>query len=108
MKPLLQTALKTAGLLMIAGTIAFSGCGPRAPQVNFANRVYSGALRTATNTKSTERLAKAKQLIERDHATGTIGPEEYAFYGEIIDMAEAGRWQEAEQLAIRFRRDQAY
>jgi hypothetical protein len=93
---------------MVLIVITVSGCGPRAPQVNFANRVYSGALRTATNTKSAERLAKAKQIINRDHAAGTIGPEEYAFYGEIISLAEAARWQEAEQLAIRFRRDQTY
>ncbi len=93
---------------MIATTIVIAGCGPRAPQVNFANRVYSGALRTATNTKSAQRLAKAKEIIDRDHAAGSIGPEEYAFYGEIISLAEAGRWQEAEQLAIRFRRDQTY
>jgi hypothetical protein len=94
--------------IMAIVALGVVGCGPRAPQVNFANRVYSGALRTATNTKSAERLAKAKQIIDRDHAAGTIGPEEYAFYGEIIGLAEAGRWQEAEQLAIRFRRDQTY
>jgi hypothetical protein len=82
------------------------GCGPRAPQVNFANRVYSGALRTATNTQNSERLAAAKKIIERDYASGVIGPDEYAFYGEIIALAEAGRWKEAEQLSIRFRRDQ--
>jgi hypothetical protein len=95
-----------ACIVLVAFTV--SGCGPRAPQINFANRVYSGALRTATNTKNAERLAKAKKIIDRDHTAGTIGPEEYAFYGEIISLAEAGRWTEAEQLAIRFRRDQTY
>lgn len=83
-----------------------AGCGPRAPQVDFGNRVYSGALRTATNTKNPERLAKAKQIIDRDHAAGTIGPEEYGFYRDIIELGEAGRWEEAEQKAIHFRRDQ--
>jgi hypothetical protein len=93
---------------MVVIAIVVCGCGPRAPQINFANRVYSGALRTATNTKNAERLAKAKKIIDRDHAAGTIGPEEYAFYGKIMGLAEAGRWTEAEQLAIRFRHDQAH
>lgn len=90
--------------VMLAGAIA--GCGPRAPQVGFANRGYSAALRTAANTKSTERLARAREKIDRDHAAGMIDAEEYAFYGQIIALAEVGRWQEAEQLAIRFRRGQ--
>ncbi len=96
--------LAVAFILVI--TITAMGCGPRAPQIDFANRVYSGALRTATNTKNPERLAKAKKLIERDRASGTIGEQEYGFYCDIIDLAEAGRWKEAEQKAIRFRRDQ--
>jgi hypothetical protein len=35
-----------------------------------------------------------------------IHSEEYAFYGQIIALAEVGRWQEADQLAVRFRRGQ--
>ena len=98
-----RTTIVIAGAMIALG---LWGCGPRAPQVNFANRVYSGALRTATNTKSLKRLTKAKQLIDRDHASGAIDPEEYGFYRDIIELGEAGRWHEAEQLAIRFRRDQ--
>ena len=56
--------------------------------------------------KSTERLARAREKIDRDHAAGMIHSEEYAFYGQIIALAEVGRWQEAEQLAVRFRRGQ--
>lgn len=95
-------------IMSLAVMISLAGCRPRAPQVNFSNRVYSGALRTATNTKNVDRLAKAKQIIERDHASGTILPDEYAFYREIISLAEAGRWEEAEKLAIRFRSDQRF
>ena len=90
--------------VMLAGALA--GCGPRPPQVGFANRGYSAALRTAANTKSTERLARAREKIDRDHAAGLIGPEEYAAYGAILRTAEAGQWKEAEQAAIRFRSDQ--
>ena len=83
-----------------------AGCRPRAPQIEFANRHYSAALRTAANTKSPERLARAEDLIDRDHAAGRIGAEEYACYRAIIDLAEAGRWEAAERQALQVRRDQ--
>jgi hypothetical protein len=51
-------------------------------------------------------LVKAKDLIAHDRATGAIGPEEHAWYEEIIALAEAGRWADAENRAIAFRRDQ--
>jgi len=83
-----------------------AGCGPRAPQVEFGNRHYSAALRTAANTRSADRLARTKQLIAQDQAAGRIGPEEHAWYQEIIALGEAGRWADAERRAIQFRRDQ--
>ncbi|MFM8413858.1 MAG: hypothetical protein ACKOCX_03950 [Planctomycetota bacterium] len=92
-----------AGLLAIP---ALAGCRPRAPRVEFANRRYSAALRTAANTKSPERLARARELIDRDHVAGKIGPDEYACYRSIIDLAQAGRWEAAERQALQFRRDQ--
>jgi hypothetical protein len=94
-------------VLMALMTLALPGCRPRAPKIEFANRRYSAALRTAANTKSPERLAQAKNLITRDHAAGSIGAEEHAWYEEIITLAEAGRWADAERRAIDFRRDQA-
>jgi len=95
------------GILFAAIMLAVAaGCGPRAPQIDFANRRYSAALRTAANTKSPPRLARAKEVIDRDHSSGVIGPEEYACYRAIIDLAEAGRWEAAEQAALDFRRDQ--
>jgi hypothetical protein len=91
------------GVFMLAVVV---GCRTRAPQVEFANRRYSAAVRTAANTKSLARLARAKELIDRDHAGGVISPEEYAAYRAIIDLAEAGRWEAAERAALNFRRDQ--
>jgi hypothetical protein len=86
--------------------VVAAGCGPQAPQVEFGNRHYSAALRTAANTRSADRLARTKQLIARDQAAGLIGPEEHAWYQEIITLGEAGRWSDAERRAIQFRRDQ--
>ena len=91
--------------LVIPLAVFAAGCRP-APQVPAANLVYSAALRTAANTRDPERLETARQRIDRDHAAGLIAAEEYAAYREILAAAEAGRWQEAERAALRFRRDQ--
>lgn len=96
---------RAAGLLAVI-LAAAAGCRPKAPQIEFGNRRYSAALRTAANTRSMERLARAKELIARDRAAGIIGVEEEAWYREIIDLAEAGRWADAERRATDFRRDQ--
>ena len=85
---------------------ACAGCRPRPPAIEFDNRRYSAALRTAANTRSPERLERTKQLIARDQAAGRIGTAEQAWYEAIIALAEAGRWAEAERRAIDFRRDQ--
>lgn len=94
------------GLTLVLLTPLLAGCRPRAPQIEFASRHYSAALRTATNTRNPQRLARAKELIARDLAAGRIGPEEHAWYEEIIALAESGRWADAERRAIEFRRDQ--
>lgn len=107
---ILPVVLRTVMVLMVVMVVmatTVAGCRPRAPQIEFANRRYSAALRTATNTQSPERLAKTKDLIARDRAAGAIGLEEHAWYEEIIALAEAGRWADAERRAIDFRRDQA-
>jgi hypothetical protein len=100
-QPLARLATAAAVLSMV-----LAGSGPRTPQIEFGNRRYSAALRTAANTKNAARLARAKEHIERDHAAGIIGLEEYGCYADIIALAEAGRWQEAERKALSFRRAQ--
>ena len=95
---------RARGLVVVLAVT--SGCGPRAPQIEFGNHQYSAALRTAANTRNADRLARAKDLVARDQAAGLIGPEEHAWYQEIIALGEAGRWADAERRAIAFRRDQ--
>jgi hypothetical protein len=93
-------------MLLLLLCLCFAcGCR-RAPQVPNGNLFYSAALRTATNTRDPDRLRVARQRIDDDHATGLIAADEYAAYGHIIATAEAGRWEEAERAAVRFRRDQ--
>lgn len=99
-------AARRAACGLALATALLGGCRPRAPKIEFDNRVYSAALRTAANTRSPSRLARTKALIAHDRAAGRIGPDELAWYDEIIALAEAGRWQEAERRATDFRRDQ--
>jgi hypothetical protein len=103
-RPRIAPSLALVACLLAIPSAA--GCRPRTPEIGFANRRYSAALRTAANTKSRERLERAKDLIDRDHAAGTIGSEEYACYRAIIELAEAGRWEAAERQALEVRRDQ--
>jgi hypothetical protein len=93
-------------VVAVALVIVASGCRPAIPRIEFENRRYSAALRTATNTRSVPRLARVRKLIERDHAAGTIGPEEYAFYMAIVKLAEGGEWERAEEQTVAFRRAQ--
>jgi hypothetical protein len=101
-----RPALRLVTCVVALVALLTTGCRRRAPAIEFANRHYSAALRTAANTRSPARVARAKALITRDHAAGAIAPEEHAWYAEIIALAEAGRWADAERRAIDFRRDQ--
>lgn len=94
-----------AGTAILLVAVAAAGCRP-AVQVPVANLGYSAALRTAANTRNASRLHAARELIERDRRAGLIGAEESACYEQIIAAAEAGRWEEAEREALRFRRNQ--
>lgn len=101
-----STRRRLAAMLGLGLLAAAGGCRRAAPRITFANRRYSAALRTATNTRSRERLARVRATIERDHRAGTIGDEEAAAYGEIIRLAERGAWEEAERRVVDFREDQ--
>lgn len=85
--------------------IVVAGC-TKYPQVEFANLKYVAALRTACSAKNADWLAQTKQTIDREHAAGTISREEAAAYGEIVALAEAGDWTQAEQECVRFQKDQ--
>lgn len=97
---------RVAVILGLGLVAAAGGCGRATPRIEFANRRYSAALRTATNTRSRERLARVRATIERDHQAGTIGDEEAAAYREIIQLADRGAWEEAERRVVDFREDQ--
>ncbi len=91
---------------LVVSIAVAAGCRPPPPKIEFGNRRYSAALRTAANTRNETRLARAKELIAHDRAAGIIGAEEEAWYREIIALAEAGRWADAERRAIEFRSGQ--
>lgn len=91
--------------VMVALAVGLCGC-TKYPQVAFENLEYVAALRTACSAKNAEWLAKAKAEIEKQHAAGAMGDEEYAAYGEIVAVAEAGGWEDAEAECVRFQKDQ--
>lgn len=101
-----STRRRTALLLGLWLLTASNGCTRSPPRIEFSNRRYSAALRTAANTRSRDRLVRVRATIERDREAGTIGDEEVAAYREIIELAESGAWEEAERRAVDFRRGQ--
>lgn len=92
-------------LVLIAVASMLASC-TKHPQISFANRHYAAALRTACSAQDATMLTKAKEVIERDHAAGTISPDEVESYRSIIKTAEAGDWQTAERECHRFQKDQ--
>ena len=100
----LTARARIAGLVVLL-TAALAGC-TKYPQVSFENLEYVAALRTACSAKNAEWLAKTKAAIEKEHAAGAIGDEEFAAYGEIVASAESGEWEQAEAECLRFQKDQ--
>jgi len=93
------------GAVVVALALCLGGC-TKYPQVTFENLEYVAALRTACSAKDAEWLAKAKAEIDKQHTAGAMGDEEYAAYGEIVAVAEAGEWADAEAECVRFQKDQ--
>lgn len=89
-----------AGLLVLAG-----GCGGY-PEVSPAAFELAKAVVAVCNTRQPEQLDKARRIIQMRHEAGDISQREERYLGEILELAEAGRWERAETRARRLLRDQ--
>lgn len=79
----------------------------RYPAVSSEQSLYlMKLLYTACNTRDSARLATVKQGVEKLCREGKMTPAEKECFDEIIGMAKAGRWQDAEQAAFKFAQDQ--
>ena len=92
MNSLLRLACLLSGLALLAG------CGGE-PQVARGNQKLISALRTAASARQMAWLDECAQQVEAGKKAGTISAAEAAAFDEIIALARAGKWKEAEQRA---------
>jgi serine protease inhibitor len=82
------------------------GCG-RYPKVtsreslDFIKQVY-----TACNTQNKTRLSECEIQLEKLVESGKIGADESTAFRNVIQLAKDGRWEESQNRALKFARDQ--
>ncbi|MCA9205662.1 MAG: hypothetical protein R3C99_00350 [Pirellulaceae bacterium] len=82
-------------VLATSGLLIFAGCGY--PKVSPAAFELSKAVDNLCNLRSSEQIAKARQLVREKSGSGEITDSEEQILTNILDMAEAGQWERAEQ-----------
>lgn len=88
--------------LLVLAVLVLSGCNSQ-PRVTSpeAFELIKQAY-TACNTKSAKRLANTKQRFEELKASGTLSEAEQVAFLEILDLAEQGDWERAQDRAFSF------
>ena len=84
--------------IVLSGLALLASCGAE-PQVARENQKLISALRTAASARQTAWLDECAQQVEAGKKAGTISAAEAAAFDEIIALARAGKWKEAEQRA---------
>jgi hypothetical protein len=86
------------------GFLLLPGCGyPAAAEDNME---LISALRTALSARNPKWLDENDAVIEKRHAAGQMGDDEYAAFKKIIERARSGEWQDAERSCMAFQRAQ--
>jgi hypothetical protein len=63
-------------------------------------------LNSASNTKVPKRLADAERRLADLDRQGKLSPGEKAGFENIVGLAKAGKWEDAERAAFQFAQDQ--
>jgi hypothetical protein len=92
------------GCCLLGLLLAITGCGY--PNADPANRRLISSLRTALSAQNQQWLAANEKLVAERHKSGAMRDDEFAVFQEIIQQAQSGDWQGAEQAAVEFQRDQ--
>ena len=87
-----QTALIGA---LLAGVLGCSNHPPlERPSYDLAKALYA-----VCNRQSTEHLAKFDEVLAAAIAAGEVGPQEESALREIAQVAAAGEWYDAQEMA---------
>ncbi len=92
------TALRAA-LLPALVTMFAGGCGSH-PQMAPQNRRLVESLRTAVSARRADWLEMNVRLIESRRGEGSLSDEEYRALRRIVELAQHGQWEEADDLAL--------
>ncbi len=90
--------------LVPALLVSITACGQ--PQVSPENLRLTASLRTALSARNPDWLEQNLALVEQRRAEGKMTDAEHEAFLEIIQKAQAGRWQEAEDQAIALQKAQ--
>lgn len=75
------------------------GCGSH-PQMAPQNRRLIESLRTAVSSRRADWLEMNAQLIESRRGEGSLSDEEYRALRQIVELAQQGQWEKADDLAL--------
>lgn len=94
----------SATILVVCLTL--SGCGrhPKATtreSLDLIKQVY-----TACNTKNIDRLTACEKRFAELRESGKLSDNEAASFQKAIGLAKDSKWQQAQDLALRFAQDQ--
>jgi hypothetical protein len=85
-------------LLLTAAAASCAGCGSH-PPLERPSYDLAKALYAVCNRQSTEGLQKFETVLTESIAEGKVGPNEESALREIAQVAAAGDWQTAQELA---------
>lgn len=92
--PALLAAVLAAWPVLLA-----SGCGGH-PQLAPQNRRLVESLRTAVSARRADWLELNAKLIESRHNAGSLSADEYRALRRIVELAQRGKWEQADDLAL--------
>ena len=86
--------------------VFLSGCPPY-PEVTSPEALHLlGAIRTACSSQSQARLERVKQAADELQQSTQLSLNEYEAFRRILEMAERGEWEEAEQACYQYQKAQ--
>jgi hypothetical protein len=99
-----RVGISITGLLVLVSLAI--GCS-RYPEVTSPEALQLvAAARTACSSQNPERLKRVRERLEELHGEGKLTPAEYSAFEKILEMAERGDWDAAEQACFQYQKAQ--
>lgn len=93
-------------LVVLVASVLLAGCREYPTVTSVESQDLIKLVYTASNTRSAERLAVCEQRLAKLNSEGKIGPKEKAAFEKILSQAREGSWEEAQNAALQYAKDQ--